>query len=328
MRDRTVLDRVTARNRSANGLRHGPRVRSTFVTTDRSAQTGVLLALLAALLWGVSGAVAAGVFTEISPARVVEVRALLTTAVLVPYAWWRGRLAPGGNLRWYALLGLNLAVVNVTFYWAIDLLGVGPGATIQFLGPIFVLAWMVVVQDRKVSSVAWFAAVLAVIGVGMVTEAWSLNGSDWRGVATGLVSAVAFASYLLLAEHFGRRQPIVTVMTWSFIFAALFWVIVQPLWTFPTDLAPGTWGQLVWIAIAGTAIPFVAEFNALKRVSAGVVGVIATTEPVIGAAAAWVLLEQHLSGVQIVGGVMVLLAVASIQRWGLPRREVPLDAAR
>ena len=303
-------------------------VRSTLMTADRNARTGVLLALLAALLWGVSGAVAAGVFAEISPARVAEARAIFTAAVLVPYAWWRGRLDPGGNLRWFALLGLNLAAVNVTFYWALDLLGVGPGATIQFLGPILVLGWMVVVQHRKVSSVAWLAALLAVAGVGMVTEAWTLEGSDWLGVAAGLTSAVMFASYLLLAEHFGRRLPIVTVMTWSFIFAAAFWVIVQPLWSFPTDLATETWGQLLWIGIAGTAIPFIAEFNALKRVAAGVVGVIATTEPVIGAAAAWVLLEQRLSVVQIIGGAMVLLAVASIQRWGIPQTEIPLDAAR
>ena len=110
----------------------------------RTTQTGVLLALSAAFMWGVSGAVAADLFSEVSPARVAEGRALITTAVLVPVAWWRGLLNPQDGLRWFFLLGVNLALVNVTFYWAIDLLGVGPGATIQFLGPILVLIWMVV----------------------------------------------------------------------------------------------------------------------------------------------------------------------------------------
>lgn len=298
------------------------------MAADRTVQSGLLLALLAAFLWGVSGAIAAGVFAEVSPSRVAEVRAIVTAAVLIPYAWWRGRLAPGGQVWWYALVGVNLAAVNVTFYWAIDLLGVGPGATIQFLGPILVLVWMVVIQRRTVTPVAWVAAVTAVIGVALVTEAWNLDGSDWIGVAAGLVSAVFFASYLLLGEHLGRRQPIVTVMTWSFIFASIVWLVVQPLWSFPTDLSSGVWAQLMWIAIAGTAIPFIAEFNALKRVSAGVVGVIATTEPVIAAAAAFVLLEQQLAVVQIVGGTMVLGAVASVQRWGIPDTEIPYDAAR
>ena len=295
---------------------------------DRSARTGVLLALSAAFMWGVSGAIAADAFSEVSPARVAEVRALLTTAILVPVAWWRGLLNPRGGLWWFALLGANLAVVNVTFYWALERLGVGPGATIQFLGPIIVLAWMVGVQGRTVSPAAWAAAVVAIIGVVLVTQAWQLEGDDWLGVLAGLASAITFASYLVLGERLTRRYPIVTVMTWGFVSASLIWIVVQPLWTFPTDLSGRVWAELVWIGVVGTALPFFTEFGALQRVASGVVGVIATTEPVFAAAAAWVLLGQHLSAVQIIGGLLVLIAVASIQRWGIADVETPLEAAR
>jgi drug/metabolite transporter (DMT)-like permease len=298
------------------------------MSQDREARIGVLLALLAAFLWGVSGAVAADAFAELSPARVAQSRALLATAVLVPYAWLRGQLDPQGRLGLLVILGLNLAAVNVTFYWALERLGVGPGATIQFLGPILVLAWMALVQRRPVNPAAWGAAVLAVVGVAFVTEAWNLEGGDWVGVVAGLASAALFASYLLLGEHLGRTLPAATVMAWGFIFASLLWLIVQPLWTFPTDLSSTVWLELIWVGIAGTAIPFIAEVGALQRVAAGVVGVIATTEPVIGAAAAWVLLEQHLSPIQILGAVMVVAAVASVQRWGIPEAEVPYEATR
>ena len=114
-----------------------------------------------------------------------------------------------GMARWFVPLGINLAVVNVTFYWAIDRLGVGPGATIQFLGPILVLGWMVVVQGRSVAPMAWGAAVLAVMGVALASRAWDLASLDWIGIASGLASAVTFASYLLLGEHLGRRMPAV-----------------------------------------------------------------------------------------------------------------------
>ena len=87
------------------------------MTAARSTRTGVLLALSAAFLWGVSGAVAADAFSEVSPARVAETRALITTAVLVPVAWWRGMLNPKGGVGWFFVLGVNLALVNVTFYW-------------------------------------------------------------------------------------------------------------------------------------------------------------------------------------------------------------------
>lgn len=253
---------------------------------------------------------------------------MLAAAILFPYAWWRGMLSTQRMARWFIPLGINLAVVNVTFYWAIDRLGVGPGATIQFLGPIMVLAWMATVQGRSVAPIAWAAAVLAVIGVALVSRAWDLANLDWVGVAAGLASAVTFASYLLLGEHLGRKLPAVTVMAWAFVVTSVFWMVAQPLWDFPWDQPSGVWAKLVWVGIAGTAVPFLVEFAALRRAAAGIVGVVATAEPVIGAAAAWVLLDQHLGSVQILGGLMVVVAVASIQRWGLPEHEVPYEAAR
>jgi drug/metabolite transporter (DMT)-like permease len=287
---------------------------------------GLALALTAAFLWGVSGAVAADAFADISPARVAQARAMLAVLLLVPYAWWKGLLRVNGHYGWLVALGVNLAGVNVTFYWAIDRLGVGPGATIQFLGPILVLGWMVVVQGRRVTRVAWVAAVGAVVGVALVSRAWDIADVDWVGVLAGLASAGLFASYLLLGEHLGRDLRAITVMAWGFLVATGFWLLVQPLWSFPTELAGDVWAKLVWVGVAGTALPFLIEFAALRRAAAGLVGVVATAEPVIGAAAAWIMLDQHLDAAQIAGGLMVVVAVASIQQWGVP--EAPYDAVR
>ncbi len=287
---------------------------------------GLALALTAAFLWGVSGAVAADAFAEVSPVRVAQARALLAALLLAPYAWGKGLLRVNGHYGWLLALGVNLAGVNVTFYWAIDRLGVGPGATIQFLGPILVLGWMVVVQGRRVTRVAWAAAVAAVVGVALVSRAWDIAGADWVGVAAGLASAGLFASYLLLGEHLGRDLRALTVMAWGFLVAAAFWVLAAPLWTFPTSLGRDVWIKLLWVGVAGTALPFLIEFAALRRAAAGLVGVVATAEPVIGAVAAWVMLDQRLDAAQISGGLMVVVAVASIQQWGLP--EAPYDAAR
>src|SRR5680860_403294 len=106
---------------------------TTVLFMDRSTRSGIAFALLAGLFWGVSGAVAADAFAAVTPAQVAEVRALATAIFFIPFALYRGVLSPRGGLIWFALFGANLAIVNVTFYWAIDRLGVGPGATIQFL---------------------------------------------------------------------------------------------------------------------------------------------------------------------------------------------------
>lgn len=291
----------------------------------RPASAGIAFALTAAALYGVSGAIAADVFDVVSPARVSQIRALIAAAVLLPFAWHRGLLSPRGRLAWLMLLGLNLALVGLTFYWALDRLGVGPGATMQFLGPFMVLAFMALVQRRPVSRFTWGAAFLAIVGVALITEAWALDDLDLLGLASGLTTAALFAAYFLLGEHLGKSLPALTMITWGFVFASVFWLLVLPIWSFPTDLSRIVWAELVWVGIGGTALPFLAQFAALRRVASGIVGVVATAEPVIAAGAAWVLLDQSLSPVQVAGGLVVVLAVAAVHRRNVVDVEQPLD---
>ncbi len=287
------------------------------MATDRATK-GALLALAAATMWGVSGAVAGGVFDVVSPARVTQSRALIAVVFLVPYAAHRGVLRLESGFWRFALLGLNLAVVNVTFFWALEALGVGPGATIQFLAPILVLGWMVVVHKTRVRALVWLAAVAAVIGVGLVTQAWMLESSDAFGVASGLASAVAFATYLLYGEHLGKTYKPAQIAAWGFVFAAALWLVVLPIWTFPTDIGAAAWRDLLIIGTLGTAVPFIAGFAALRLASSGVVGVVATAEPAIAAIAAALMLGQALGPVQWLGVAVVVVAVATVQRLGLP----------
>jgi drug/metabolite transporter (DMT)-like permease len=283
---------------------------------DRTTK-GALLTLLAATLWGVSGAIAGGVFDVVSPVRVTQSRALIALVVLVPYAANRGVLRLEGGFWKFALLGLNLAIVNVTFYWALDALGVGPGATIQFLAPILVLAWMAVVHKIRVRALVWVAAVCAIAGVGLVTQAWELEGSDMLGVVSGLVSAAAFASYLLYGEYLGKTYKPAQIAAWGFVFASVFWLVVLPIWTFPTDIGAAAWRDLLIIGVFGTAVPFIVGFAALRLASSGVAGVVATAEPAIAAIAAAVLLGQILAPIQWLGVGVVVVAIATVQRIGL-----------
>ncbi|MEN8239345.1 MAG: EamA family transporter [Actinomycetota bacterium] len=283
---------------------------------DRTTK-GALLTLLAATLWGVSGAVAGGVFDVVSPARVAQSRAIIALVVLVPYAAHRGVLRLDGGFWKFALLGVNLAVVNVTFFWALEALGVGPGATIQFLAPIMVLGWVVVVHRIRVQALVWSAAVAAVLGVGLVTQAWTLEATDALGVVSGLASAVAFATYLLYGEYLGKTFQPAQIAAWGFVFASIIWLVVLPIWTFPTDIGAKAWVDLVIVGILGTAVPFIVEFAALRLAPSGIVGVVATAEPAIGAIAAAIMLGQALEPVQWLGVAVVVVAVATVQRLGL-----------
>jgi drug/metabolite transporter (DMT)-like permease len=209
------------------------------------------------------------------------------------------------------LLGVLLATVTITYYEAVDRLGVGPGVTIQFLGPALVLVWMRVVQHRVVPWAAWAAATVALIGTALMNEAWTLDSADPIGLAAGFGAAFSFAGYLIVGEYLGKRLPGLTVAAYGFAVAALIWVVVVP--PVIPDVGVAVWSQLLWVAIGGTALPFVIEMAALRRADPATVGVAATAEPIVAAGAAWVVLGQSLTVLQMSGGLFVVAGIATIQ---------------
>lgn len=291
-------------------------------------RSALFFALGAAFLWGVSGTVSADVFAAVPPPRVAEVRALVAALFLVPYAGLRGRLRASGSGLLLILFGVILAAVHVTYYWAIDGLGVGPGVTVQFLAPILVLVWLRFAKRQSIPPMGWIAAGAALIGLVMVTRAWEAVALNTWALLAGLGSAATFATYLLLGETLGRRIGAVTTLTYGFSVAAVFWILVQPLWTFPMPAEPKVIWELVWVGVGGTMVPFLLEMAALRRAAAGLVGVVATIEPVIAAATAWVFLSQSLMAIQVVGGIIVVGAVVAVQRAGVGEVEAPMEPGR
>jgi drug/metabolite transporter (DMT)-like permease len=276
-----------------------------------SKTSGLWFALGAAFLFGVSGVVAIDAFAAVTPTQLTQVRSVITTVILGTVAIRGGQAHPRGHLSGLALLGIFLASVSITYYVAIDRLGLGPGVTLQFMGPALVLVWMRFVQHREVTPTAWLAASVALVGTALMTRAWRFSSLDPIGVAAGAGAAVTFAGYLITGEHLGKRLPSITVAAYGFGFASVVWLVaVRPS---VLHLSGGVWAQMLWVAVAGTAVPFFLEMAALRRADPGRIGMVATAEPVIGSAGAWIFLGQALVPAQIAGGVMVVLGIAAVQ---------------
>lgn len=272
---------------------------------------GIWLTAVASVLFGVNGSVAADLLESLPAGNTAQIRSVLAALVLGGLAYRRRATRHGGHLLGLAGLGLVLATVTVSFFIAIDRLGVGPGVTIQFTGPVLVLAWLRFVRHQTVPSSAWAAAVVALIGVGMVSRVWDAGALDPTGLAAAAVASLMFAAYLLGSGYLGRFLPTLSVAAYGFAFSALCLLVVFPVRLPPTDAKVLL--ELGWLVILGTVVPFLLEVGALKMTDAGTVGVVATLEPVIAAAVAWIWLGQQLTAWQVVGGVVVVAAIAVVQ---------------
>lgn len=265
-------------------------------------------------------------------ARLAELRSVCTFAALAAAV---AITAPGlfkirrQDLGRFTVFGvIGLAGVNALYFAAIARLDIGVALTIQYLGPLLLLLYLKVIHRRKLPRGLWGAAGLAAIGCFFVVGAYHPSSLDAVGVAAAFGAAITFAVYLFSSEQAGQRYPAATTLVWGFGLSSVFWLITQPIWTFPLhSLSSGRNAAYVaYVVIGGTLVPFACMVTAVRHLPAARAAVIATLEPVLGAVLAWAIHGEALSTVQIAGGLVVVGAIVWVQSQR-PQLEVELAPA-
>lgn len=286
----------------------------------RRPRLGYLLAAVAAAFFGINGSVVRAAFERgvdaapLSQFRVTVAFALLAvTLALVAPRRLRIARADVGRLAWLGIAGV--AVVQFSYFLAVERLPISVALTIQFTGPMLVLLWLRIAHKRRLRPSLYGAVALSVVGSALVVEIYDAGGLDGLGVLFALVAAVTLAVYFIGFERAGHAYDAFTTLVWALGFATLGWLVVSPPWTFPFgDFADaGTLSLALCVVVFGTIVPFLLNVSALRHVPAARVGVIAALEPPIATAVAWVVHGEALTAVQISGGLMVVAAVAWVQ---------------
>jgi drug/metabolite transporter (DMT)-like permease len=279
--------------------------------------------------WGLNAVIAKNAFDGgLSPARLAEARVVVALVVLASLLLWRRRdllRPPVGTVPALVGFGVSVALVNGAYYVAIDRLSVGVAISLQYTGPVLLLGFAAFTSVRKPGRVAWVAAALTIAGATLVSRAYAgLEGLDGLGLFAAGASAVLFASYLLTADLAGRHgaHP-ATVLFWGFVVAIVVWAAIAPWWSWPVGRlseARVTFAVL-GVGILGTLIPFFLAVGAVPVLTPETAGIAATVEPPFAAAFAWIFLGQHLTAVQIAGGLLVVVGVLLAARARAVRTE-------
>jgi drug/metabolite transporter (DMT)-like permease len=296
---------------------------------------GYALVWSAVVLWSLNAVVAKVVLDSagLSSLRLAEVRATGSALILVVTVavLWPARLrVRRRELVFLAVFGiLGLAFVQLFYFVGIRRLDIGIALVINYLAPVFVALWARFYVHEPVRRRLWFAIALSLLGLSLVVELWGGGSSlDGLGVLACLVTALAYAAYVLMAEReLERGRDVYSLLAWGFTFATLFWAVLQPWWSFPWEQVDGSvsllgrlddvtapvWLLLAYIVVLGTVVPFVLLVSALHHVPATRVTIVAMLEPVLAAIVAWVWLGEELAAVQIAGGLIVLAGVVLAQ---------------
>lgn len=287
------------------------------IDSHRPARLGYVAIGLAAGGWAVAAIAARRLFEAgVEPFDLSAARSIIAGIGLAP-AFLGSRKTTGHLPQVYLVgFGLSIALVNAVYYLAIERLPVAVAIVLQYTAPALVVGWAALVSRRAPSRDVMAALVLAVVGVALVVELvggefTSLNGA---GIVFGFMSAALFATYSLLAERAARVYGALGAMARAFLVASVFWIIFEIPRAWPQELfAPKNLPDVLFVGIGGTLLPFLLYVWGIRQIRAERATIAATLEPVFAATAAWIWLGQTLSVVQLVGGALVLVAVAMLQ---------------
>jgi drug/metabolite transporter (DMT)-like permease len=302
------------------------------VTQERQPAIGYAMALGAGTLFAINGTVSKVMLESgLSSLRLTQVRctgALIGLALIILATRPQALRTNRRELLYLAAFGVfGVALVQLFYFLAIHRLEIGVSLLIQYLGPLFVALFAFFVLRQHVRGRIWIALALALGGLTLVVDLWHGVSLDGLGVLFSLCSAVTFAGYMLLAEHaVGRRDPI-SLLCFGFLFASIFWAIVQPWWSFPFDV-PGRsvsllgrlsgvhmplWALMTWMILIGTIIPFFLIVGSMRHITATRAGILAMVEPVVASVVAYAWLGETLNGTTLVGGAVVLCGIVLAQ---------------
>ncbi|MBD1911827.1 EamA family transporter [Leptolyngbya sp. FACHB-16] len=285
------------------------------VRSPKRVGLGLLAITIAAALWAIAAIVARQLFDAgVTPFQLAWGRSAIAAVGLGAVSLGRG------GFRWridgrVLALGLSLGLVTASYYVAIARISVSAAVVIQYMAPALVVLWTAFRNRKRPSLAVGMAVLLALLGVAMIS---GLGDQDLRLDSIGLMaaglSALFFSSYTLLSESLVHQLGATGVMFRGFFISSLFWLAyLVPQGPSMLLFQPAHFPSLLFVGIAGTLVPFSLMCWGIQQMSAERGAIAATLEPVLAALFAWLWLNQSLSLTQILGSVLVLMAVTALQ---------------
>ena len=284
---------------------------------------GIILTLLGATLWGVSGTSVqfVGNFRNMNLEWLLTMRLITAGLLTVLYGWIRQGSAIFNVFRnWRDTLGLvifgvfGMALCQYTYFRSIVIAGAGIATVLQYLAPSMIIIYLLVRYGKRPSTGEIISVILALAGAiclmgnnGFSFESFRSDVLFW-----GLLSAVGVAVYSVSPVRLLATYGTIPIVGFGMLLSGL---VAAVLFQQPHSYA--TWD--VWTVVGcfnvvflGTIVSFNAYLEGVKRIGAVSGSILSSIEPISAAFFGWALLGNQFNWVGILGMAMIIATVIII----------------
>lgn len=286
-----------------------------------------LFAIIAAILWGVSGNFGQFLFQE----RGINVEWLITTRMLISgvvlllltriggktniFLIWKNR-KDAIQLLAFSITGM--LAVQYTYFAAIRHSNAATATVLQYSGPILIAVYLAVKYKRLPRPREVLAILLAVAGTFLLVTHGDIHtlAISGRALFLGLASAVALAVYTLQPVKLLSKYPPSVIIGWGMVCGGLPMSFIKAPWN-----AAGHWDLYTYlftgmIIVFGTLIPFTLYLFAVRTLGGQKASLLASAEPLAATVLAVYWLKTPFLLVDWIGSLCIISTVFLLARTG------------
>lgn len=275
---------------------------------------------LAALIWGFAFAFQSQGMDHMGPMTFNGMRFLIGAIVLVPVIFiFRnpGKRKPvtAGAVKVTVLggivCGLCLFAASSLQQFGIQYTSVGKAG---FLTTLYIILVPIIgiFFGRKAPVVVWIGAIISVIGMYLlcVSETMSIN----KGDIFAFCCAIVFAFHILSVDYFAPKTNGIVLSCLQFLTSGVCAMICAFIFEQPsvTEIVNGV-VPLLYVGVMSSGVAYTLQILGQKNAEPTLASLIMSLESAVSVLGGWLILNQRLTGKELLGCLLMFVAVVGVQ---------------
>jgi len=269
---------------------------------------GEILIFITAIIWGSGYAVMDIGLEHLTVFQVMAGRFILATILLSLIFYKKLKLISKSVLWKGTVLG---AILFISFtIQTVGLIYTTPSknAFLTAVNVIIVPVIAYLIYKRKIDRFEIFAAVLAIVGIGLLSLQGTMNMNI--GDLLTLLSAVGFAFDIFYTNMFVKKEDALSLTIVQLFTATVFSIMaVLVLGEVPTKVSTEGIYTILYLGVFCTTIAYVCQNIGMQYANPTKSALILSTEALFGTAFSIMILHEVLTSRMVIGAILILLAI-------------------
>ncbi|MDM0022740.1 EamA family transporter [Variovorax saccharolyticus] len=271
----------------------------------------ILLTALAPVIWGSTYIVATELLPPDRPFTAALLRCLPAGLLLTLFVRQLPARRDWGRLA--LLSALNIGFFQALLFVAAYRLPGGLAAVVGAIQPLLVMGLAWALDGRRPARLAVAAALTGILGMAALLLS---PGAAWDpiGIAAALAGAACMAAGTFLARRWRPEVPLLAFTGWQLLAGGLIllplaWAIDPPL----EALSASQGLAYAYLSLVGAMLAYALWFRGIAKLPPVAVSSLGLLSPLTAVTLGWALLGQSMTGLSLVGLLLVLGSILTVQ---------------